>query len=134
MQVGGISHAQEQTLAATEHGQNTMLGQQLVGDQATDFQVQRYRVKVQQGHAEFIGSGDSDVAGLGCAAAHQLGHEMGLLLARKTQSRQGVRLADDPVLHQALGQAAQQPPSGGGHGQRNVIAHVLRIASAVPEK
>ena len=132
MQVGGIGHAQEQALAAAEHGQHAMLGQQLVGNQAADFKIQRHGVQVQQRHAEFIGSGDGDVAGLGGAAAHQLGHEMGFLLARGAQRRQGVRLADDPVLHQALGQPAQQPPAGGGHGQRNVIAHVLRSASAVP--
>ena len=88
-------------------------------------------LEVEQRHAEFVRGRDGNVAGLGRAAADQLGHEMRFLFARGRERRKGVRLADDPVLHQALGQTAEQPPGRGAVGQRNVLAHVLTIASTV---
>ena len=67
VQVGGVGHAKEQALAAPEHRQHAMLGQQLVGDQAGDFKVDRQRVEIEQRHAEFGRGGDGDVARLGGA-------------------------------------------------------------------
>ena len=111
MQVGGVGHAEEQALAATEHGQHAVLGQQLVARPGGVIsRSMRQRVQVEQRHAEFGGGGNGDVARLGGASAHQLGDEMGFLVARGGQRRVGVILADDPVLHQALRQAAEQHP------------------------
>ncbi len=86
VQVGGVGHAEEQPLAAAEHRQHAVLGQQLVGDQPGDLQVDGQGVQVEQRHAELAGGGLGDGARLGGAGAHQLGDEMGFFFARLAEA------------------------------------------------
>jgi hypothetical protein len=107
VQVGGIRDTQEQPLAAPEHRQHAVLGQQLVGDQLGDLKVNGQRIEVEQRHTELAGGGFGNGARLGCAGTHQLRDEMGLLLLGRGQGRERLILADDPVLHEPLRQAGE---------------------------
>ncbi len=107
VQVGGVRHAEEQALAAPEHGQYAVLGQQLVGDQPGDVQVDGQGVQVEQRHAELAGGGLGDIPRPGGTGPDQLRDEVGFLVLGGGERRLGLFLADDPVLHQTLRQAGE---------------------------
>ncbi len=107
VKVGGIGHAEEQALAAAEHWQYAMLGQQLVGNQPGDFQVDGQGVEVEQRNAEFAGCRFGDGPWFRDAGTHELGNEMGFLFPGSGERRNSGFLADDPVLHEALRQAGK---------------------------
>ena len=112
VQVGRVGDRQEQPLAAPEQRQDAMLGQQLVADQPDGLDVEVDRVQVEQRHAELVGGGDGDVAGIGGAAGDQLRDDADLALAGGVDRLQHGRLFDNAVLHQALRQAAEARARG----------------------
>ncbi len=107
VQVGRIRHGQKQPLAATEHRQEAMLGEELVVDESNGLEVQVERVKIEQRHAEFVRRRDRDVACVGRAARHQLGDDARLTLTRDVHGFLHRGFVNHAVLHQALRQAAE---------------------------
>src|SRR6202030_3211532 len=85
VEVGRIRYRQKQSLAATEHRQDAVLGEELVADESNGLEVQVHRVKIEQRHAEFVRGRHRDVACVGRAARHQLGDDARLALARDVQ-------------------------------------------------
>jgi hypothetical protein len=105
--VGRVGDAEEDALAALEERQHAMLGQELVADQPDDIDVDRQGVQIEQRHAEFVRGGDRDVARLGGARVHKLGHDARLAIACVLQRVEHRRLLHDAVLNEALGKAAE---------------------------
>jgi hypothetical protein len=102
----GSATARKMTLAAAEHGQYAVLGQQLFIDQPDDLGVEIDGFQVEQGHAEFAGGGNGDIAGIGGAALHQLRDDAAAVLGGIQGLHHG-RLFDHAVLDQALRQSAE---------------------------
>jgi hypothetical protein len=87
-----------------------VLGQQLVADEADDFEVEADRVEIQQRHAEFLRGGDRDVARGGHVAGDQPADEMRLALAGARDRVEHRGFIDQAVLHEPLGQARKHGP------------------------
>ncbi len=107
VQVGGVGHAQEQALAAAEHGQHTVLGQQLVRNQPGDFEVNRQGVEVEERYAEFARGCLSDGARLGDTGTYSWVTKWDFLFLGGGEGRNSVFLADDSVLDEPLRQAGE---------------------------
>ena len=107
VQIGRIGDREKQALAAAEDRQDAVLGEQLVADQADRLEVEVDRVQVEQRHAELVRGRDGDVARVGGAARDELRDDAGLALARGVHRLEHGRFLDDPVLHEALRQAAE---------------------------
>ena len=112
MQVGRIGDRQEQALAALEQRQHAMLGQQLVGDQPDGVGIEVIGVQVEQRHAELVGGGDGDVAGIGGAALTSWVTKLVLRSVAAFSASSMAGLFDHAVLHQPLRQAAEAGPRG----------------------
>src|SRR6185437_2092060 len=131
VQVGRVGDRQEQTFAAAEQRQYTVLGQQLVVDQAYCVQVQGNGIQIEQRYPEFVRGGHGDIAGLCGAAGDQLRDYAHLALTGDVQCLQHDRFLDDPVLYEPLRQATQaraRPPEG----QRSIIVHGLLASDCGP--
>ena len=129
VEVGRVRHRHEQPLAALDQRQHTVLAQQLLADQPHDLQVGLDRIEVQERDAKLLGGADGDLARLGQVVLDQVADDRDPPLPGGGDRRQHVALADQPVRHQALGQALQGlAERGGGAGE---VVHGRGIGSSV---
>src|SRR6185312_14097552 len=93
--------------SSTEDRQDTVLRDELVIRYPDRFQVETDRVQVEQRDAEFVRCRYRNVARARRATRDELGDDIGMALLRRVHGLQHGRLFYDPVLHEALRQAAQ---------------------------
>src|SRR5438270_2443269 len=122
-----VRHREKEPLAAAEDWQDAVLGEELVAHQPYAIEVERHRIKVEQGYAELVGGGHRDIPGIGDAARHELRDDAGLTLAGGAQGFQHRRLLDHAVLYQPLRQAAEPRTGSAAERQRYVVIHGLGV-------
>jgi hypothetical protein len=122
---GRVGDAEEQPLAAPEQRQHAVLGDQLVGGELDDVEVDDHRVEVDQRYAELAGGGDRDVARGDHPLGDQLRDHAGALVLGIGGGLGHGRLVDETILHESLGQSPQARAGSPADCQRSVIVHVL---------
>ena len=82
-----------------------MLFDQLLVDGADHIHVDVNGVEIEERHAEFMGRGDGDCAGIGKVFIDQVSDERNLVLLDGFESVREFVLGDDTVLHEAARQS-----------------------------
>jgi hypothetical protein len=108
-----------------------MLREELVGDQLDGLEVRLHGVEVQQRHAEFLGAGNGDLAGVGDPVRHQVRDEIGVRLLGCRHRLRHRLLVDETVLDQALWEPLEHHALGAEGG--DVFSHGFEGLSVAAE-
>jgi hypothetical protein len=107
VQIRRIRDGDEQALAALHQRQHAMLREQLVRDELDGFEIRLNRVEIYQRDAEFLRSGDGDLARVRQIVRDQVRHEIGVRFLGGRHRRLHGLLVQQAVLDETQRQALQ---------------------------
>ncbi len=101
MEIGRVADGDVEALASLQQRQHAMFGEKLLVDETNHVEVELDRIEIEQRHAELVGGGHSDLAGVAELLRHEVRDEARAFAAYLLERRQEALFGDDAVLNQA---------------------------------